>query len=468
MKLYFYGFLMLIKRFIFRQNTGEVVYWFAKKMGTVYIKLAQILAMQNIGNLFTEKDRIKLSAICDECNPIRFEKIKKMIEKEYGCPIEKKFKKIYPEPIGSASISQVHKAILNNGTIVAIKIKRQDVTKKIEKDVKQISKFIRRFGRFAHFQNFLASDNALLLYLDWIKEETDFSNEMENIIKYSRYAKSVNGKVDDTVNIVIPKVHRNLCTDNILVMDFVFSKTINQLTLTSANKKRVAKCLDDYLHLSFYALFNGNTVFFHGDPHGGNIFIDPQGNVGFLDMGLLFELDKEEVAFVKKLFFYAYNEKYKKLYDLLLSNSVYTAYDEIALEEDLKKMTQRFKTMPVTNFFVGMIGIFTHYNVEPPDVLFKLAKAFMALYGINSFVGNKKSAEELLTSQIIEYYVGRTLNDFKELTTQARVLIPDLLQTIEEKGLVKGITKEILAIQELTKKVNEAKENWEEVIDYFS
>lgn len=467
MKLYFYGFLMLIKRFVFRQNTGKVIYWFAKKMGIVYIKLAQILAMQNYGNVFTEEDRVKLSAICDDCNPIRFEKIKKIIEKEYGVPIEKKFKKIYPEPIGSASISQVHKAILNNGTIVALKVKREDITRKIDKDAKQISKFIHRFGRFVHFQNFLASDNALLLYLDWIKEETDFLNEMENINKYYHFAKSVNGKVDDTVSIVIPKVHRNLCTENIIVMDYIFSKTINQMNLTTANKQKIAKCLDDYLHLSFYALFNGKPVFFHGDPHGGNIFVDTQGNVGFLDMGLLFELDKEEAIFVRKLFFYSYNGKYEKVYDLLLSNSVYTTYDQIALAKDIKKMTEQFKSIPVTHFFMGMIGIFTQYNIEPPDVLFKLAKAFISLYGINSFIGNKKSAEELLTSQIVEYYVNRTINDFKDIATKTKELLPDLIQTIEEKGLVKGITQEILAIQDLNKKIKEMQENCEEVFDYF-
>lgn len=131
MRLYFYGFIMLIKKFIFGKKTGEVILSFSKKMGVVYIKFAQMLAMQNFGDLFTESDRVELSSICDSCNPISFKKIKKQIEEEYGCPIEKKFKKVFEEPIGSASISQVHKAILKNGKVVAIKIKRKDVTKKL-------------------------------------------------------------------------------------------------------------------------------------------------------------------------------------------------------------------------------------------------------------------------------------------------------------------------------------------------
>ena len=201
MRLYFYGLCMLIKKFILGKNTGDVVLWFSKKMGVVYIKLAQILAMQNIGNLFTEEDRQKLTSICDHCNPIAFQKIKKIMEKEYGRDLSKKFKKIYEEPLGSASISQVHKAVLKNGTVVAIKVKRQDVLKKVKMDIKQIRKLIHRFGKFFKFQNIIGSDVALNMYLDWILEETDFEHEIQNIIDFSRFAKSVNNTILNTKKI---------------------------------------------------------------------------------------------------------------------------------------------------------------------------------------------------------------------------------------------------------------------------
>lgn len=82
MRLYFYGFILLFKKFILRRNTGEAICSFVEKMGVVYIKFAQLLAMQNVGNLFTEKDRLKLVKICDHCNPIPFGKIRKQIEEE--------------------------------------------------------------------------------------------------------------------------------------------------------------------------------------------------------------------------------------------------------------------------------------------------------------------------------------------------------------------------------------------------
>ena len=77
MKLYFEIVKLLFNKYVRRRNTGVVIKEFCEKMGVVYIKFAQILATQNYGNLFTEEDRQLLSSICDDVNPISFEKIKK-------------------------------------------------------------------------------------------------------------------------------------------------------------------------------------------------------------------------------------------------------------------------------------------------------------------------------------------------------------------------------------------------------
>lgn len=467
MKLYYYGFIMIIKKFIFRRNTGEVIRWFASKMGVAYIKFAQMLAMQNYGNIFTEEDRLVLSKICDSCNLIEFKKIVKIIEKEYGCPINKKFKKVYEEPVGSASISQVHKAILKNGDVVAIKVKRRDVTKKIEKDIKQMKKIVHRFGRFAKFNNYLGGDTALNMYIDWIKEEVDFVNEKNNILRYYRFSKSVNGKVENTVNIVTPKVYKKLCTDNIIVMEFVNSKTINQMKLTQKNKEKISKCLDDYIKLSFHALFYGKTVTFHGDPHGGNIYIDKNCNVGFLDMGLIFEIKGEEIDFIRRLFFLAYNNSYNELTQFILDNSEYKSVDIDSLTLKIKDCCDNFKNIPVTQFFVEMINIFTKYDVAPAPILFKMAKAFVSLYGINSFIDNKINTEELLFSQIAEYYVSRTINDFKNIVYTGSKIIPNFIETTLRDGITKGISEQVIALDSLNKKIIKSLNNFGEVIGYF-
>lgn len=77
MKLYIQIFKLLFNKFILRRSNGAIIKSFSEKMGIVYIKLAQMLATQNFGNLFTEKDRQILSSICDNCNPISYDEIEK-------------------------------------------------------------------------------------------------------------------------------------------------------------------------------------------------------------------------------------------------------------------------------------------------------------------------------------------------------------------------------------------------------
>ena len=82
MKLYFEIIKALYLKYIRKMNTGIVIKNLCEKMGIVYIKFAQMLATQNIGNIFNEEDRQLLSSICDNCKPIEFTQITNMIEME--------------------------------------------------------------------------------------------------------------------------------------------------------------------------------------------------------------------------------------------------------------------------------------------------------------------------------------------------------------------------------------------------
>ena len=77
-------------------------------------------------------------------------------------------------------------------------------------------------------------------------------------------------------------------------MEFIKYKTLNQLELNEDNCNKIKTALNSYISSSLYAMFNGLPIVFHGDPHNGNIYIDESGNIGFLDMGLLFELSEED------------------------------------------------------------------------------------------------------------------------------------------------------------------------------
>lgn len=464
MKLYWHGLILLIRKFVLRQSTGTVLCKFAEKMGIVYIKAAQIVAMQNYGSVFTEADRVALSKICDHCNPLPFSEVRCVLEQAFGSNLNRYFQTIDSTPIGSASISQVHRAVLKDGSVVAVKVKRQDVARRIERDICQIRRLIRRFGRMTKFRNFLGSDRAFDLYMTWILEETDFVNERHNLERYRDFAVSVNGRIAGARSINVPSVYPELCTDNVIVMEFIASPTINQLSLDD-NKQSISRALNDYLSLSFYALLHDLPVIFHGDPHSGNIYLDPAGNLGFLDMGLIFELSSQEASFIRELFLGAYTGNAERLVKILIDSSDHANYDHQQFLTDIRSESKRFHEIPVTQFFVEMINIFTKYNIAPPPALFKTAKAFMALFGINNFIENYVTTESLLALQVREFYVRRTAQDMKRILVSGLEILPSFATTSLQYGLAAGLAVQLHALENLHQEIGEACRHCHEIFD---
>lgn len=464
MKLYIQAIKLLFKKFILRRNNGIVIKDFSEKMGIVYIKLAQMLATQNFGNLFTEKDRKMLSSICDNCNPISYDEIEKILKQEYGTNLDNVFNFIEKNPVGSASVSQVHRAILKTGEEVAIKIKRKDITRTIDEDIKQIRKIIRRFGKFVNFSNFTGGDHALDLYLEWIQQETDFTHEKENIKVYQNFANSVNGKVNGTKKIKVPKLYEKYCTDNIIVMEFIRTQTVNKLELTDENKLKITTALNSYIKSSFWALFNDKQIVFHGDPHSGNICIDEDNNICFLDMGLLCVLSENDAKLCRNFFLTVYSGNYEKLYDMLVSYGDMSEEKRKSFKDDCKKYCEDIKKKEVTYYFIDMVNVCLNYEFVPPNFLFNMAKAFVCLNGISNFSDNKCTARKLLQEQTMEFLVKRSLKDCKSIVIDSLHIAPKTLENISQYGLVNTIAK-ITTSSELKRDIRQSLENLREMVD---
>lgn len=470
MNLYFQAIKALVEKEILRKDNGTVIKDFSEGMGVAYIKIAQILATQNLDGVFSESDRRALASICDESKPIKFKKIRTIIESEYGCKLEDKFSFVDPTPIGSASMSQVHKAVLKTGETVAIKVKRLDITTNIEKDIELIKKLMHKYGEKFGLKNLIGGDKALDLYLTWIYEESDFAHEKENIKEYKKFADSVNGKVAGTKKIIVPKVYDELCTQNLIVMEHIESKTINQKykgvtgELSDAEKKEIWEALNSYIQLCFYALINSKEVLFHGDPHGGNIYIDKDGNIGFLDMGLIFKVSKEEGEIIKEFFLSVYNKDENRIFKLILSMSDLSEKEKEEVKKDITEYKNRVNGKPVTAYFSEMIEICVKYNIAPPAFLYTLAKAFVCLFGINTFSENLTSAKELLQKQVREFYVKRSLTDGAQLVKKGASTLGGIIsKAIKSGSITDGVKEEEASIQDLKAKCDEAMQGAKEI-----
>ncbi len=464
MKLYWQGLKLLFSKFILRKENGAIIKVFAEKMGVVYIKFAQILATHNYGNLFTEKDRELLSSICDDCNPIEYDEIEEILKEEFGDHLNEIFQFIEKTPVGSASVSQVHKATLINGEEVAIKIRRKDITKTIEKDIKRIKKIVHRFGKFVKFGNYTGGDKALDLYLEWIRQETDFHHEVHNIKLYQNFADNVNGKVPGTKKIKVPKLYEDYCSENIIVMEFINTPTVNKMNLSLENKDKIVTALNSYIKLSFWALFHDQSVVFHGDPHSGNIVIDEEGNICFLDLGLAFELQNSELELCRNFYLTAYSGDAEKFYQMLIPYGKMSEEKKNSFKRDCEKYCQELKEKEVTYYFVDMINICLKYEFVPPNFLFCMAKAFICLNGISNFTENKWSAHELLKGQTMEFFIQRSMNDCKKILADGIHFVPKTINHTLKYGIASTLA-EIFTNSELKRDAIKSLEHVKEVLE---
>ncbi len=442
MKLIKAGIKYLFNVTFKHKKCGEAIKLFCEEMGIAYVKLAQILATQNYRGILSEENQKILRSVCDDVAPIPYEEIEAILKEEYKEQFDDIFSSIEKEKIGSASVSQVHKAILKSGEEVAVKVKRKDVVSSITKDIKTIKSFYNIFGRILKLNNKIGGNHALDLYLKWILEETDFEREKNNIKSYNDFAQNMNSKLKNSNHIVIPKCYEELCTNNVIVMEYISEPTIKNMEETEENKERLSKAINSYLKMSFYAVLHGEDVIFHGDPHGGNIYIDENDNIGFLDMGLVFKLSEEDKEMLINFALAAFCKDYGRIFDSLIIYGNLSNRKAKKFKQEIQEFTKNIGSKDITCYFTDMIEICLKYEILPPNFLFCMSKSFLCMNGINDQFNIINTASEVMQEQMVEYIASKSIKDLKRVIASGSKIAPSIAKNTLEFGLAGAISKE--------------------------
>lgn len=382
-----------------------------EQMGLVYIKLAQILSMQDI-RFISENSRKEFSHICDKSKPISYGEVYSIINKEYTALYGTDWKtklniiNINKKPVGYASISQVHRGtIIADGKPVQVvfKVKRPNIDTSINNDINTVRKLVKYFGWMLGFKNYKGTLQALSLESKWIRQELDFVHEVYNIEQYKKFAESVNNSIPNCKSIKVPKVYKKFCTSNIIVMEYIPNNQL--LSNGNRDKEQVQKAFNSYIKLSFNALFKGKDVIFHGDPHAGNIYIDEFGSIGFLDMGLVFKLTPREAEQTIQLFMCVWFNRKDELFNILRPAFKGTKKQLEKFRIDLYDYLDTVKYKPLTNYFMDLMLICFRYSIVPETFLFNMAKAFTCLGGLSDTYEFDITGTELLKRQVTEYII---------------------------------------------------------------
>ncbi|NNM67018.1 MAG: AarF/ABC1/UbiB kinase family protein, partial [Spirochaetales bacterium] len=257
-------------------------------LGPTFVKMGQIFS--NRPDLLPESLLVELRKLQDSVQAFPFETVREIVESELEAPMEKNFLSFDPVPVASASVAQVHKAQLLDGRTVAVKVLRPHVEENVALDLEILSRIGFWFEKIVLRSDVLDTRAILEEFARTLSKETDFRNEALYQIKFA-----LNFKGDP--DILVPKVHRELSTKRILVMDFVVG--LHPLdwqgyVQAGLSRKQIAQRGAELLLKQVFV-----HGFFHADPHTGNILILTDGRVAFLDfgmMGVLFDRHRDHLA----------------------------------------------------------------------------------------------------------------------------------------------------------------------------
>lgn len=197
----------------------------------------------------------------------------------------------------------------------------------------------------------------------------------------------------------------------------------------------------------------------------GNIYIDDDGNVGFLDMGLIFELSNEDSKLIRNFFFLAYTGNYDKLYEMLVPYGKMDDKQKEMFKQDVISYCKSIKEKNVTSYFTDMMNVCLKYEFLPPKFLFCMAKAFVCLNGINGFSKNITVATELLKEQVMEYYIKRGIDDIKDILINGIKITPEFLDNMGKYGIYNSIAKSALSLDSLNTSFKTSLQHLKEVVD---
>ena len=262
-----------------------------ERLGPTYIKLAQIISSGD--GLFPVELVTEFRRCRDQVPAEPFEVVRATVETDLGRRLEDVFAFFDPTPLAAASIAQVHAAVLHSGEQVVVKVQRTTVAELVERDL-AVMAWLAPFlvGRLPFAS--LANPPALVeLFAETISEELDFRLEAQNMLDVAASYVALGQR-----GYVIPRPHPTLVTRRVLVMERLEGFAFDDVdAIVGAGIDTHAIVRTGMIGFMEGAMIEG---IFHGDLHGGNLFVLPDGRVALLDFGITGRMDdRQRRAFLR-------------------------------------------------------------------------------------------------------------------------------------------------------------------------
>lgn len=368
-----------------------------QELGPTFIKLGQLLSTR--ADLLPESFIRELALLQDKVSPIPYGEVEALFIKECGQTIEKVFTSFEPKPIASASIGQVHRAVIKNSKEVVVKIQRPGIERLIRVDLEilmEIGTIIEQKTRFGQIYKITEMIEEFSISL---REELDFSLEGRN-------AEVIQKNFAGDPRIHIPKVYWEYTTRRVLVMEYVCGQKITsreELKKTGYDPLLIAHALANIMIKQIYV-----DGFFHSDPHPGNLSVLPGNIIVFMDFGQVGRIDEDLREKAADLVLALVRHDVDGIVKRLLQIGVLRGQLNLTrLKHDINRLERKYYGLPLREIHVGisvqeLMEVAWRYRIQIPSDFVMAAKALVTLEGVI-----RELAPEMSLVEIAEPFAWR-------------------------------------------------------------
>nr|WP_246448636.1 2-polyprenylphenol 6-hydroxylase [Novosphingobium flavum] len=407
-------------------------------IGPAAIKLGQTLATRP--DLVGEEAARNLLHLQDSLPPVPFAAVRAEIEASFGAPLETLFASLDPEPVGAASIAQVHKAVTTDGRTVAVKVLRPGIREKFASDIGTYEWAAAHLEALGGEARRLRPRLVVANLKRWTARELDLRREAASASELTEAMKGFEGYH-------IPAIDWDRTNGRVLTIEWVDGIKMSDLPALAASGHDMAD-LAKRLVLAFLtqAISAG---FFHADMHQGNLFVRPDGAVVAIDFGIMGRIDRRARQWLAEILYGLTTGNYRRVAEIHFEAQYVPSYHSVEeFATALRAVGEPMRGKPVSELSVGQMldGLFAitrDFDMQVQPHLLLLQKTMVMVEGLATALNPNINMWDVSAPFVrgwIRDELGPEAAIAERLKTDAETLlrIPELVRRIEERFPPRG------------------------------
>ena len=376
--------MMMLWRYLIpvgKRSPGARLRLALEELGPVFIKFGQMLSTRR--DLLSDDLALELKKLQDQVPPFSGAYSQQLIEQALNAPVEELFAEFSAEPMASASVAQVHEALLYNGEEVVVKVIRPGIERTIKKDMALLYTLARLVEALWAEGRRLRPVEVVADYETTIFDELDLRKEAAN-------GSQIRRNFDGSPILYVPEIYWDLTRQNVLVMERIHGIPVADIEQLNAQNTDMKKLAEQGVEIFFTQVFRDS--FFHADMHPGNIFVSRSNPSSpqyiAVDFGIVGSLTAEDQSYLARNFLAFFQRDYRQVAQLHIDSGwVPEDTNVYAFETAIRSVCEPIFEKPLKDISFGLVlmGLFQtarRFNMEVQPQLVLLQKTLLNIEGL--------------------------------------------------------------------------------------